>query len=323
MKERIFKEITNSNTAQWLGFIAADGSVHNGRLQIGLSFKDREHLEKFKNFLETEQEVKDRFNKCKEKLYPTSQIAIGSALLALDLKQYQIIENKSQSNVNFLDYIPDNYKADFIIGYFDGDGWYTNTDKTLNFGFCGNYNTMIGIKEWLKQNLNIEINICKDHNSKITFDLSTGNKTYIKNFISFYISKKQELDLLERKYQIALDIKTKLELYFDKKKINQIEKDNIKKLSMIRECPICKEKFLLGFKGQKFCSQECSHKSQQRAERPSREELKKLIRQKPFLQIGKQYEVSDNAIRKWCDFYNLPRTKKEINSYSDEEWEKL
>lgn len=54
---------------------------------------------------------------------------------------------------------------------------------------------------------------------------------------------------------------------------------------------------------------------------PNREELKKLIRSKPFTQIGIQYELTDNSIRKWCDKFNLPRTKKEINSYSDEEWD--
>lgn len=57
--------------------------------------------------------------------------------------------------------------------------------------------------------------------------------------------------------------------------------------------------------------------------RPTREELKVLIRNKSFVQIGKDYNVSDNAIRKWCDFYNLPRTKKEINSYSNEKWEEI
>lgn len=57
--------------------------------------------------------------------------------------------------------------------------------------------------------------------------------------------------------------------------------------------------------------------------RPNREELKKLIRTKSFLEIGRMYNVSDNAIRKWCDSENLPRRKKEINSYSDEEWEKI
>ena len=55
-------------------------------------------------------------------------------------------------------------------------------------------------------------------------------------------------------------------------------------------------------------------------ERPSREELKKLIREKPFLQIGKMFNVSDNAIRKWCDRMDLPRKKTDINAYSDEEW---
>lgn len=53
----------------------------------------------------------------------------------------------------------------------------------------------------------------------------------------------------------------------------------------------------------------------------TREELKNLIRTLPFTQIGKQFSVTDNAIRKWCDFYKLPRTKGEINFYSDEDWE--
>ena len=53
----------------------------------------------------------------------------------------------------------------------------------------------------------------------------------------------------------------------------------------------------------------------------TREELKNLIRTTSFIQIGKQFNVSDNAIRKWCDKFNLPRKKAEIKSYSDEEWE--
>jgi hypothetical protein len=48
--------------------------------------------------------------------------------------------------------------------------------------------------------------------------------------------------------------------------------------------------------------------------------LKKLIRTKPFTQIGKQFNVSDNAIRKWCVSENLPTKKTEINKYSDEDW---
>ena len=61
--------------------------------------------------------------------------------------------------------------------------------------------------------------------------------------------------------------------------------------------------------------------SLRRVERPNREEFKKMIRIMPFTQIGNKYNVSDNAIRKWCDFYNLPRRRKDIEKISDEDWE--
>lgn len=43
----------------------------------------------------------------------------------------------------------------------------------------------------------------------------------------------------------------------------------------------------------------------------------------PFIQIGKKYNVSDNAVRKWCDAENLPRKVSQIKSYTDEEWSKV
>lgn len=73
----------------------------------------------------------------------------------------------------------------------------------------------------------------------------------------------------------------------------------------------------------KFCTS-CSAQMQRIVkERPSREELKTLIKTLPFTQIAKSYNITDNAVRKWCDFYKLPRTKKEINSYSEEEWNEI
>ena len=67
----------------------------------------------------------------------------------------------------------------------------------------------------------------------------------------------------------------------------------------------------------------CSQIFQRKAERPNREELKKLIRTKSFLEIGRMFNVSDNAIRRWCDVEKLPRKKTEIKQYTDEEWEKI
>lgn len=71
--------------------------------------------------------------------------------------------------------------------------------------------------------------------------------------------------------------------------------------------------------GAKKCP-ECFQQGQRTTIRPSRDELKNLIRTTPFTQIGKMYNVSDNAIRKWCDSYNLPRKSSDIKKYTDEDW---
>lgn len=65
----------------------------------------------------------------------------------------------------------------------------------------------------------------------------------------------------------------------------------------------------------------CRGKTLRKVERPNRKELKNLIRNNSFVEIAKRFSVSDNAIRKWCVTVNLPKTKKEINSYSNEEWD--
>lgn len=62
----------------------------------------------------------------------------------------------------------------------------------------------------------------------------------------------------------------------------------------------------------------CENKNRIKEVPISRDNLKELIRNKPFTQIGEQFGVSDNAIRRWCVKYQLPRTKKEISSYTDE-----
>ena len=52
----------------------------------------------------------------------------------------------------------------------------------------------------------------------------------------------------------------------------------------------------------------------------SRDDLKSLIREKPFTEIGAKYGVSDNTVRKWCIKYGLPHKREDIEVYSDEEW---
>ena len=72
----------------------------------------------------------------------------------------------------------------------------------------------------------------------------------------------------------------------------------------------------------KLC-ESCHYSSTRLVERPTRDELKALIRNMPFVQIGKKFNLSDNAIKKWCDDYNLPRRKLDIKSYTDKQWEQI
>lgn len=53
----------------------------------------------------------------------------------------------------------------------------------------------------------------------------------------------------------------------------------------------------------------------------TKQKLKDLIRTTPFVKIGEMFNVSDNAIRKWCKHFNLPSKTTEIQRISDEEWE--
>lgn len=67
----------------------------------------------------------------------------------------------------------------------------------------------------------------------------------------------------------------------------------------------------------------CESKCRIKPKPITREDLKNLLRTEPFTSIGEKYNVSDNAIRKWCRRYSLPTRKKEINQYTDEQWNEL
>lgn len=68
----------------------------------------------------------------------------------------------------------------------------------------------------------------------------------------------------------------------------------------------------------------CADKAQRIvSNRPTREQLKTMIRTFPFTSIAKKYNVSDNAIRRWCKAENLPSKVSDIKKYTEEEWEKI
>lgn len=77
-------------------------------------------------------------------------------------------------------------------------------------------------------------------------------------------------------------------------------------------CPVCGESFVCYHKDLIYCSNNCRDVANRKVERPTKDELLNLIKTKTFVEIGKSYDVSDNAVRKWCKSYGLPYRKKDI-----------
>lgn len=324
MNEKFFSQINSNNVAYWIGFIAADGTINikKHKLSFGLSIKDKDQLEKIKVTIGCQNVITERDTLCTNgKRYRSCYLSLYSEQIITDLLHYGIEERKSYKNIDFLSYIPDDYKFAFVCGLFDGDGWFCNTDKTKNFGICGSENTIKSVASFLKEYFHWNrLESHRDSKSQITFYFQASAKNKLLNFIEAYLALESFCDLLERKVIIAKDLKQQI--------LISMEQESRKETDVLTEktktCPICNKQFV-SFKklDQKYCSYECAQIAQRRVERPNREEFKQLIRTTPFTTIGKQFGVSDNAIRKWCDNYNLPRRVSEIKKYSEEEWNLL
>lgn len=104
---------------------------------------------------------------------------------------------------------------------------------------------------------------------------------------------------------LIADLKSEgVEIEIDPAKYEEI------RMRRIEECRISrakKEEFLCKRCGKKLSGKVktgmcllCAHVGLRRAERPSREELERLINEMPLTQLGKMFGVSDTAVKKWC-----------------------
>lgn len=65
------------------------------------------------------------------------------------------------------------------------------------------------------------------------------------------------------------------------------------------------------------CNRKLPKLSCRKTKRPNKEALLELIKTKPFVHIAKMYDVTDNAVRKWCQYYELPYKLKDIKKIKD------
>ena len=143
-KPKVYNEEAFSSytpeSAYWAGFIAADGCITGGTLKICLNYKDINHLEKFKAYVDSTHKIS--FNTDK---YYRAEIGFKNNKIseALELN-YNITPNKSL--IYEMPILPDEVVWDFIRGYFDGDGCICESFSNKNSKTATLYTTIVGSK---------------------------------------------------------------------------------------------------------------------------------------------------------------------------------
>jgi len=202
-----FDEIDTEEKAYWLGFLMADGSINRTTLSIALSGKDKSHLEKFLNGLDSDRKVYDyeqSFDK-NGKTHKMSRIDIASFHLLGKLRSYGFEEKKSMKEV-----IPNEITKEllrhFIRGYFDGDGCFTygeskNKKKFMSVSILGGEDFLNKLKKILNKE-NVLCNVYKKQDKESGSDNLRVMMIHHNQALAFlnYIYKDSTI-YLDRKYE--------------------------------------------------------------------------------------------------------------------------
>lgn len=161
-----FENIDTEHKAYWLGFIYADGNVHNtgcgciqeaNRLAINISNKDIELLKAFCNDIEYDQSKIVVYEP--KGTYSTNlmcKLSVNSIKMCSDLAKWGVHPNKT-GTLDKLPDIPEELMPHFIRGFFDGDGWCTFTEKSSDIGIIGDYDFLSEINNYLNEHFQISL----------------------------------------------------------------------------------------------------------------------------------------------------------------------
>lgn len=156
LNEFVFDEIT-PESAYWIGFLFADGSVRRrengaGDIAVNLAESDVEHLNKFRAFLQSNHKLYKFIQKTRSinnrMISPTPcvRLAIRSSRLATQLEKHGM--NKKSSGRVAPDYLK--YNRDFWRGVVDGDGWLGIYNNNPTIGLSGGQELLSQYAEFAK-----------------------------------------------------------------------------------------------------------------------------------------------------------------------------
>lgn len=209
----------NSHNGAWLlGFYAADGYLPKtkgakNRVILSIQMSDKIILEKIKQELEYTGEIYTYHNKTMNKDF--CSLSFTSSTIREQLESYGIVNNKTFI-FNKIPNISDEYKIDFIRGYFDGDGSiYFSKPNRIRMNFTsGNQYILYDIIDYLhhhygfsKQNIHTS-NRSKHPSYSCCYSkqetIKLGHLFYDNDYLALP-RKKQYFYDLEKKYPLIRD----------------------------------------------------------------------------------------------------------------------
>lgn len=212
INKNIFENIDSHEKAYWLGMLAGDGYNHGNTISLGLAEKDKEHVYKFKKFMNSGHKVIRIINKKLKKdgtQSITYRISIYNKKISDDLNKLGIGGNKT-INLKFPN-IDEKYYSSFCLGLVDADGSFpkSKTKNILRFNVCGTFDVMTKVKEVLVSNCKISNLELNETNTSFLFVVSYGGTNniykickflYSNNLYSLYRKRKRVMDFLISKF---------------------------------------------------------------------------------------------------------------------------
>ena len=200
--ENIFEKIDTEEKAYWLGFLYADGCIHNGnnydyRIELGLKEEDKGHLEKFKNFIGKNNKISKR-EKTKSVRYNFRSKKVWQDLINLGCTPTKSLTLQFPTK----EQVPDDFLVPFLRGYFDGDGSFWFEGKQFGLNILSSYSFLEGLKN--RCPLFKDISIIPVHYERPNAGqrIQTGNHQIVNTFLSLiYDNANVYLDRKYQKYQ--------------------------------------------------------------------------------------------------------------------------
>ena len=135
IKIDIFNPVNTPEAAYILGFYIADGCLNGTKFVITLNEKDKEILEKIRDYMSPITKLiykKETINKQGIVSHPMYSFAFACKEIVNCLENLGLGKNKTYLSKSIKNVVPKELMWDFIRGYWDGDGCISSSNVTKN-----------------------------------------------------------------------------------------------------------------------------------------------------------------------------------------------